>query len=83
MLAPLSCELAENIPADERAVAVTDRRTVERSRPDEASIDHTASSTHVTRAGAGSPCASSQDTTGLRSTPMRSISASTTSPGLR
>ena len=36
-----------------------------------------------TRGGAGSPCASCQETTGLRSTPMRSISASITSPGLR
>ena len=35
------------------------------------------------RGGAGSPCASSHETTGLRRTPMRSISASITSPGLR
>ncbi len=34
-------------------------------------------------AGGGSPCASSQPTTGFRSTPIRSISASITSPGLR
>jgi hypothetical protein len=33
--------------------------------------------------GGGSPCASSQPITGLRSTPIRSISASITSPGLR
>ena len=38
---------------------------------------------HRTRAGAGSPCASSQPITGLRSTPIRSISASITSPGFR
>jgi len=38
---------------------------------------------HRTRGGAGSPCASSQPTTGFLSTPMRSISASITSPGLR
>ena len=36
-----------------------------------------------TRGGAGSPCVSCQETTGLRSTPMRSISHSITSPGLR
>ena len=36
-----------------------------------------------TRAGAGSPCASCHDTTGFRSTPIRSISASITSPGFR
>ena len=35
------------------------------------------------RGGAGSPCASCHDTTGLRSTPIRSISASITSPGFR
>ena len=35
------------------------------------------------RGGAGSPCASCQETTGLRSTPIRSISASITSPGFR
>ena len=34
-------------------------------------------------AARGSPCASCQETTGLRSTPIRSISASITSPGLR
>ena len=38
---------------------------------------------HRTRSGAGSPCASCHETTGLRSTPIRSISASITSPGLR
>src|SRR5207248_9029325 len=38
---------------------------------------------HVARGGAGSPCASSQDTTGLRRTPIFSISASITSPGCR
>jgi hypothetical protein len=38
---------------------------------------------HRTRGGVGSPCASSQETTGFRSTPIRSISASMTSPGLR
>ena len=36
-----------------------------------------------TRAGGGSPCASCHEITGLRRTPMRSISASITSPGLR
>ena len=36
-----------------------------------------------TRGGAGSPWASCQETTGLRSTPIFSISASITSPGLR
>ena len=36
-----------------------------------------------TLGGAGSPCASCHEITGLRSTPMRSISASITSPGLR
>src|SRR6185436_15435575 len=36
-----------------------------------------------TRSGAGSPCASCQETTGFRSTPIRSISASITSPGFR
>src|SRR5213080_945893 len=36
-----------------------------------------------TRGGAGSPCASCHEITGLRSTPIRSISASITSPGLR
>ena len=36
-----------------------------------------------TRGGAGSPCASSHEITGLRSTPIRSISHSMTSPGLR
>ena len=36
-----------------------------------------------TRGGAGSPCASCHEMTGLRSTPIRSISASITSPGLR
>ncbi len=36
-----------------------------------------------TRGGAGSKCASSHDTTGLRRTPIRSISHSMTSPGLR
>ena len=38
---------------------------------------------HRTRGGAGSSCASCHDTTGFRSTPMRSISASITSPGRR
>ena len=37
----------------------------------------------LTRGGAGSPCASCHETTGLRRTPMRSISASITSPGFR
>ena len=36
-----------------------------------------------TRAGGGSPCASCHEITGLRSTPIRSISASITSPGFR
>src|SRR5436305_8145583 len=36
-----------------------------------------------TRGGAGSPCASCQETTGLRNTPILSISASITSPGRR
>ena len=36
-----------------------------------------------TRGGAGSPWASCHETTGLRSTPIFSISASITSPGLR
>ena len=36
-----------------------------------------------TRGGAGSPWPSCHETTGLRSTPIRSISASITSPGLR
>ena len=36
-----------------------------------------------TRGGAGSPCASSHEITGLRRTPIRSISASITSPGFR
>src|SRR5207237_1252329 len=36
-----------------------------------------------TRGGAGTPCASCQEMTGLRNTPIRSISASITSPGLR
>ena len=36
-----------------------------------------------TRGGAGSPCPSCHEITGLRSTPMLSISASITSPGLR
>jgi len=36
-----------------------------------------------TRGGAGAPCPSCQEITGLRSTPIRSISASITSPGLR
>ena len=36
---------------------------------------------HLTLGGGGSPCASCQETTGFRSTPMRSISASITSPG--
>ena len=35
------------------------------------------------RGGAGSPRPSCHETTGLRSTPIRSISASITSPGLR
>ena len=38
---------------------------------------------HRTRPGGGSPCASSQETTGFRSTPIFSISASITSPGFR
>ena len=43
-----------------------------------------ASSPHGrTRGGGGVPCASCHETTGFRSTPIRSISASTTSPGLR
>ena len=37
----------------------------------------------ATRGGAGSPWASCQETTGLRSTPIFSISASITSPGFR
>ena len=36
-----------------------------------------------TRSGAGSPCASSHAITGFRNTPIRSISASITSPGFR
>ena len=36
-----------------------------------------------TRSGAGAPCASCQETTGFRSTPIFSISASITSPGFR
>ena len=43
-----------------------------------------ATPTTTARAAArGSPCASCQETTGLRRTPIRSISASITSPGLR
>ena len=38
---------------------------------------------HRTRSGGGSPCASCQPITGLRRTPIRSISASITSPGFR
>src|SRR4029079_17619353 len=38
---------------------------------------------HRTRAGGGSPCASCHEITGFRSTPIRSISASITSPGRR
>jgi len=38
---------------------------------------------HFTRGGAGSPWASCHETTGLRRTPIRSISHSMTSPGLR
>ena len=38
---------------------------------------------HLTRSGGGSPCASCQPITGLRRTPIRSISASITSPGFR
>ena len=38
---------------------------------------------HRTRGGAGSPCPSCHEITGLRSTPMPSISASITSPGFR
>ena len=36
-----------------------------------------------TRGSGGAPCPSCHETTGLRSTPMRSISASITSPGFR
>ena len=36
-----------------------------------------------TRSGGGSPCACCHEMTGLRSTPIRSISASITSPGFR
>ena len=38
---------------------------------------------HRMRSGGGSPCAFSHPITGLRSTPIFSISASTTSPGFR
>ena len=38
---------------------------------------------HLTRSGGGSPCASCQPITGFRRTPIRSISASITSPGFR
>jgi hypothetical protein len=38
---------------------------------------------HRTRGGAGSPWPSCHEITGLRSTPIFSISASITSPGLR
>jgi hypothetical protein len=38
---------------------------------------------HLIRSGGGSPCASCQPITGLRSTPIRSISASIRSPGFR
>ena len=38
---------------------------------------------HRSRSGGGSPCASCQPITGLRRTPIRSISASITSPGFR
>jgi len=46
--------------------------------PGDRSRDH-----QRTRGGGASPCASSHETTGLRRTPIRSISASITSPGLR
>jgi hypothetical protein len=52
------------------------RRIEQRADPDLARY-------HLTRSGASSPCASCQEITGFRSTPIRSISASITSPGFR
>src|SRR5207302_10745450 len=43
----------------------------------------TAAAHQRTRGGGGVPCASCQEITGLRSTPIPSISASITSPGRR
>ena len=51
-------------------------------QPEPVVVDHSAPTTARAR-GAGSPCASCHEITGLRSTPIRSISASITSPGLR
>ena len=58
----------------------------ERGQPDRPHEDvqvSAAASHQRTRGGAGSPCASSHETTGFRRTPIRSISHSMTSPGLR
>ena len=49
----------------------------------ECRLDFDRADYHLTRGGAGSPCASCHETTGLRSTPIRSMSHSMMSPGLR
>ena len=59
------------------------RRRAGRARPTRLPTRAHASPHGRMRGGAGSPCASCHDTTGLRSTPIRSISASITSPGFR
>src|SRR5205823_4190789 len=72
------------VKTDPLAGALAHDVVVDRPRPDLGAVDHVAvASTHCTFGGAGSPCASSHEITGLRRTPMRSISASMTSPALR
>ena len=65
------------------AATCSEHGGVQRARPDLVAIDQAASPTQSTCGGAGCPCASSHETTGFRRMPIRSISASTTSPGFR
>ena len=62
---------------------VTVLLVVERDLDAESVLVHARRRYQRTRGGAGSPCASCQEITGFRRTPMRSISASITSPGFR
>ena len=83
-------------PVEELRVPVAPRRPVvlagigerlrvrrERALRIEERVDLVGADYHRTRGGAGSPWPSCHEITGLRSTPIFSISASITSPGLR
>ena len=71
------------VQADAPRLEQAERLLVQGPRPDLRTVDQAGTSSHETRGGGGSPWASCHETTGLRSTPIRSISASIRSPGFR